>query len=137
MAGSGPPPKERRRRQNADIYADVQATVSPDGEVRGPKLAGTWLPETVEWHETWRRAPQAATFVDTDWMRLRMLAALVEDYFGNPHHLKLAEIRLNESLLGATHVDRLKARMKIEQPAPVEVPVGVTAINEYRNRLTG
>jgi hypothetical protein len=137
MAGNGPPPKERRRRQNADTYADVQVTVSPDDTLRGPELRGRWRTGTTQWYETWRRSPQAAAFVDTDWMRLRMLAALVDDYFGQPHHLKLAEIRLNESLLGATHVDRLKARMKIEPPAPAEVPVGVTALDEYRNRLSG
>jgi hypothetical protein len=32
--------------------------------------------------------------------------------------MKLAEIRQNESLLGATHVDRLKARIKVEAEAP-------------------
>jgi hypothetical protein len=34
--------------------------------------------------------------------------------------MKLAEIRQNESLLGATHTDRLKARIKVEQPAEAD-----------------
>lgn len=136
MPGHGPPPSERRRRQNKDTYSDVQATVQIDDALRGPELTGDWLPETVQWYQTWRRAPQAAVFVDTDWQRILMLLPLVNGYFRKPHHLTLAEIRLNESLLGATHADRLRARIKVEKP-PVEVPAGVTAIQTYRDRLTG
>src|SRR5882757_7366420 len=105
MAGNGPPPAERRRRNNKDTYADVQATVGTVAvTVRGPDLDGIWLPQTVRWFETWRRSPIADLFLDTDWQRLLMLLPLVEDCFDRPHHLKLSEIRLNESLLGATHV---------------------------------
>jgi len=42
----------------------------------------------------------------------------------------------NEGLLGATHVDRLKARIKVESQ-PQEVPDGVPSIDEYRERLAG
>lgn len=138
MAGSGPPPAENRRRRNADTYANVQARIDPaDTTRRGPVLVGGWLPETLEWYDTWRRAPQAVLFVSTDWQRLRMLVPLVEDYFKKPHHLKLAEIRQSESLLGATHVDRLKGRIRVERPEPAPVAQGVTALDEYRTRLAG
>lgn len=136
MAITGPPPSERRRRTNKDTYADVQATVAVTDEVRGPVLEGDWLPETVRWYETWRRSPQAAVFVATDWQRLAMLAPLVDDYFDRPHHLKLAEVRQNESLLGATHVDRLRARIKVEAK-PAATPPGVAAMDDYRTRLAG
>lgn len=137
MAGNGPPPAERRRRNNADTYADVQATIRSTSEVRGPELTGRWLAATKRWYETWRRAPQAEVFLATDWQRLQMMLPLVDDYFARPHHLKLAEIRLNESLLGATHVDRLRGRIKVEtKPETVAAP-GVTALDDYRSRLTG
>lgn len=45
-----------------------------------------------------------------------MLAPLVQAYFAEPTTKLLAEIRLNEGLLGATHADRLRARIKVEQP---------------------
>lgn len=151
MAGNGPPPKANRRRTNADTYADVQTKVS----VTADKLYGPSLLEAVgdvvicnwdeaalslveDWWDNWRRAPMAEAFLNTDWQRLTMLALLVADYFTHPHHMKLAEIRQNESLLGATHVDRLKARIKVERDAaPAETPPGVAALDDYRQRLAG
>jgi hypothetical protein len=137
MAGNGPPPSEQRRRRNADTYSEVKTRLVVDDELRGPELKGRWRVGTRDWWNTWRRSPQACAFLETDWQRLRMLAVLVDQYFGRPHHLILAEIRLNESLLGATHVDRLKARMKVEQAEVVDDGAQVTALDEYRNRLSG
>jgi hypothetical protein len=134
----GPAPSPQRRRRNADTYADVQATVkATKPEPSGPSLVDAMGPayqamavdvrELVEhWWQTWRRSPLSAVFLETDWSRLAMLAPLVASYFARPHYTKLAEIRQNEALLGATHVDRLKARIKVEQtpaeagPAPTD-----------------
>lgn len=145
----GPAPSEKRRRRNADTFADVQTTVSADSTtLHGPDF-GDAMGGLVElfdpsvrdlvnqWWDTWRSAPMAEAFLATDWERLRMLAPLVASYFARPHYTKLAEIRQNESLLGATHVDRLRARIKVERPEPTAVPAGVTALDEYRNRLSG
>lgn len=140
MAGFGPPPSEHKRRRNADTFEGQEVTVQADAEVRGPELphAELYGPQTVAWYETWRRAPQAAAFVGTDWQRLAMLAPLVDTYFAEPSTKLLAEIRLNEGLLGATHVDRLRGRIKVEQPkqpagAP---PAGVADLTSRRRRLT-
>src|ERR1700759_2587866 len=105
MAGNGPAPNPNRRRRNADTYSGNQTPVVDDGALVGPALTGVWSDHVRSWYDTWRRSPQAKAFVDTDWMRLRMLAPLVDSYLQSPHHMKLAEIRQNESLLGATHVD--------------------------------
>jgi hypothetical protein len=72
---------------------------------------GAWSEQVLVWYEIWRTSPQAKTFVMTDWMRLRMIAPLLEDYLNKPTAMKMAKIRQNESLLGATHTDRLKARI--------------------------
>ncbi len=146
----GPAPQENKRRRNADVYADVQTRVSTTNSiVRGPSLqeatAGTLAtfdPPIValveDWWETWRSSPVAEAFLDTDWSRLAMVAHLVASYYARPHYTKLSEIRQNESLLGATHVDRLRARIKVERgEAPKEQPAGVTALNDYRSRLSG
>ena len=141
MAGNGPPPKEQRRRRNADTYEGLQSTVSaddPPSEV--PEMPeGDWLPETVEWWEDWCASPQAKLFLATDWRRLRMLVPLVDKYHSEPEGKTLAEIRLNESLLGATHTDRLKARIKVERgdgkPQPGQTPAGVAALDEYRKAV--
>jgi hypothetical protein len=147
MAGNGPPPNPHRRRRNADTYAGAQTLIqATSSKLRGPSLAKAtggqsilWQPELRElvdaWWTTWRRSGTAVAFLETDWSRLTMLIPLVKSYFDKPHYTKLAEIRQNESLLGATVVDRLKARIKVEDGAdPVAAP-GVTALDDYRNRL--
>ena len=71
MPGYGPPPAENRRRTNKDEFEEQAVTVSSDGGVHGPELPHgvLYTPRTVDWYETWRRAPQAAAFVGTDWQR--------------------------------------------------------------------
>jgi hypothetical protein len=136
MPGFGPAPKEQKRRRNADTYSDVQVNIVNDGDLVGPALEGTWSPETRSWWDIWRRSPQAKTFLTTDWVRLRDIARLREVFANKPTALMFAEIRQNEALLGATYTDRLRARMKVEQPTDkVEAPAGVAAIDAYRNRL--
>lgn len=134
MPGRGPAPAERKRRRNADTYADVAATVVDDGEVCGPEPDEDWSASVRDWFETWRRSPQAKVFVGTDWQRLRMLAPTVEAYVAGD--LKaMTEIRLNESLLGATHADRLRNRVKVEREAAATL-APVTALYD-RDRLAG
>lgn len=149
MSGHGPAPSEKRRRRNADTYADVQTTVAADAVApRGPEfedamgsMLAAWQPPLQElvarWWNTWRRSPLTEAFLETDWERLAMVGPLVASYYAHPHYTKLSEIRQNESLLGATHVDRLRARIKVERNEPTAVPAGVTALDEYRNRLAG
>lgn len=148
MAGNGPAPKENRRRRNADTYADVQVKVQATAtklhgrplELATAGMSLTWPPQikalVEEWWMTWRRSPLAEAFLETDWQRLAMMAPLVASYYARPGQLILAEIRQNESLLGATHVDRLKARIKVERDEPdTATAPGVTALADYRARL--
>ncbi len=136
MPGNGPAPKPNHRYRNADVYSNVQQTVVDDGELCGPALEGAWPVAVRGWYDIWRRSPQAKTFLITDWARLRMLAPLVANYLESPTPIKMAEIRQNESLLGATYVDRLKGRIKVEAPSPVDsAPVAIAVIDDYRRQL--
>lgn len=85
-----------------------------------PELPGAdkFSAATNTWYLTWARSPQASTFTSTEWLRLHMLAPLVEAYYTSPDKNLMAEIRLNESKLGATLEDRLRMRLKIEEPQP-------------------
>jgi hypothetical protein len=125
VAGFGPPPKENRRRRNADSFgADVSAP--PPDTAAAPPLPSParWLKPTRTWWATWADSGQAAHFTATDWQRLLALLPLVDAYhrLTAPEHAEdtrkvraaleiLKEIRQNESLLGATHLDRLRGRM--------------------------
>lgn len=124
MPGRGPVPKpaDQRRRRNADTVSG--ATVIDDGEIVGPELVdvtgrATWTEQTLRWWSTWQASAQAKLFISTDWQRLGMVAALVESYWKRPSMAALSEIRLNEERLGATVVDRQRARITVERPDAV------------------
>ena len=120
MAGYGPPPAENRRRRNADRYEGHEVTVDQAATVEAPPLPGRHPKAVQDWYATWCSSPQAQAFTVTDWQRLHMLAPLVAAYFKRPDKQLMSEIRLNESLLGATHVDRLRARIKVAETPPGE-----------------
>lgn len=114
MPGRGPlpsPATQRERTTRARLAAT--AVVVDDGEARGPELHGDFGPFTRDWYDTWRRSAQGQLFTSTDWLRVRMLAPLIEAYSRRPSAAAFSEIRLNEERLGATYVDRLRARIRV------------------------
>ena len=132
--GTMHPPKPGAARRNAPQHGET--TLRDDGVVRGVELAGEWSDETRHWHETWRRSPQAQLFLATDWGRLALLAPIVEAYFRRPSAAALSEIRMNEERLGATVVDRMRARMRVVDDEPDDAPAprgsNVTPISASR-----
>lgn len=130
-----PKPDGQRRRRNAPTHSDQIVTV--DDELRGPELAGPFSPSTLAWFETWRRSPQAQLFEETDWSRLVLLAPIVDAYFRRPSAAALSEIRMNEERLGATVVDRMRARIRIERDHEDEEAdvVPLHAVNGLRDRM--
>jgi hypothetical protein len=118
-SGTLTPSKPNRHRTGKPTH-DIVA-LKDDGIVRGPELRDLtsrddWSEFTVNWYETWRKAPQAQLFEATDWQRLGLLAYIVERFTVRPSASSLQEIRQNEERLGATVVDRLRARMTIQHP---------------------
>lgn len=107
------PKGEGRRRRNAPAHGET--VLADDGIRRGPDLPAGYDPAVVEWFETWRTSPQAVVFEATDWQRLLMLAPIVQAYMRRPSAAALGEIRMNEERLGATVVDRMRARMRVER----------------------
>lgn len=112
-------PDGQRRRRNAPTHDTT--TLVRDNILRGPSLEQAtgrsedeWLPQVAMWWNTWRASPQAQAFESTDWLRLATLAPIVESYWTKPTASALSEIRMNEERLGATVVDRMRARFKIE-----------------------
>ncbi|WDS52027.1 terminase small subunit [Microbacterium phage Caron] len=112
--------RDTRRRQAGTV------TVHHDGELRGPEFPTDIIPHphpaTVAWWETWRKAPQAALFLDTDWQTLKRAVRLQEDVMTAPRASAAAvsELRLIEERLGATVVDRMRAKIAVsDAPAPL------------------
>lgn len=159
MAGMGMAPKDGPKQGRYTSPLDegaVEVSECSVGAVEAPVLPGfrEYSVKTKRWWNTWIESPQTATFTGTDWQRLLMLAPLVESYYelmGSPrgrgnitNAMKLmAEIRQNESLLGATHLDRLRGRIKIDRASETSVPQeeematpeGVAIMADYRKSL--
>jgi len=141
MAGNGPLAKDQHQRErNTKRHQADTATVSQDDEVRGPDLEGDYLPQTHRWYNTWRTSPQAQLFETTDWLRLILLASLVNQYFVFPTTAALAEIRLNEERLGALYADRQRAKIRItprEQDDETPSLAIVSSADDARARMRG
>jgi hypothetical protein len=120
VAGHGPPPKDPEKRSPKSRAVQMTTLGPPPDPGDVPELVGDFNPPTFDWYATWAGSPQASMFVGTDWQRLAMLAPLVHDYFESPAKDLLGEIRLNEALLGATPVDRLRLRWRLPEEAPAE-----------------
>lgn len=102
------------------------------GTVHGPTLedatlSADWSPFVVKWWDTWRLMPQAVDFEATDWLRLALLAPFYEAVLRKPSAATLSEIRMNEERLGATVVDRMRARMIIEPREDAEATLAAVA----------
>jgi len=132
MAGRGPAPKhggEPARRRKNETMTQLEAT----SVVSAPPLpGGPYRAEVVAWYRVWCESPQAQRFLATDWQRLHMIAPLVQSYWDEPNVRVLGEIRLNESLLGATEADRARLRWDVK---PAVVPVSSPAERRERIRL--
>jgi hypothetical protein len=118
MPGRGPAPKKERTRPNDTARRSAEFTTLPaDGELRGPDLPdGDWHPRTLDWWQTWRRSPMAATFIDADWSFLLDTAMLHSEMWqGETKHA--AEIRLRVGKLAGTPEDRLRLRMEVDAEA--------------------
>jgi len=78
-----------------------------------------FLKATREWYARWARSPMATRFTEVDWDRLRYVVAPLFDRFIRSSSKELAgELRLQESLLGATLMDRQRLGLRIDGPKP-------------------
>lgn len=142
MGGMGPPPSANSRRRNK-VYTE-HLNPSGDIDVRSTKLRNrsSYCAFTQYWFDVWASSPQSEAFEETDWLRLQMIAPLVERLMTNPNaasQLLLAEIRQNESLLGGTVMDRMRLRMgkKDEDRDPDELPEDVADFMAHMDKKRG
>jgi hypothetical protein len=122
------PKKPNSVNRNSSALAAPAHVLADDGVTRGPSLEDAtgrddWDADVRRWYAGWQTAPQAQVFTSTDWARLALLAPLVERYFEDPKPTLMSEIRMNEERLGATHVDRLRARISVKPSDAPDAPV--------------
>jgi hypothetical protein len=111
-------PRDARRHVESD--ATWPWVVLEGGPAPAPRLAGArrLLPATRAWWRVWVERGTVAGFIETDWLRLQMVALLVDFFYRakEPRVAKrlMSEIRLNEAKLGGTVFDRLAALKRQE-----------------------
>lgn len=135
MGGRGPAPKSERSRPNdtARRHAEM-VRVAPDDVVRGRDLPEhDWHPRTLRWWDTWRRSPQAQTFVGTDWDFLEDTAFLYDAMAKGDTGLA-GELRLRVAKFGATPEDRMRLKLSIDESVSTE-PVVQRLDDDRKRRL--
>ena len=136
MAGRGPTPKNPEDRQRRHATVPMTELVLGDTPVNAPKLPGATklLKATRDWYANWCASPNASQFTITDWQRLHMLSLLVDEFYRKPEKTLMAEIRLNESELGATVASRQRLRWTVKQPAAGELVPQAKSRNQKSKR---
>lgn len=158
MAGMGPAPKERPHRRNQPGFEELPAegyrgkypslpatwteTVTRmvktgDGEQEpvSEEVRFTYLQATRDWYDDHATSPQATKFVATDWRRLSMIAPLVDQFHRSPSEKLAKELRLQETTLGATVMDRRRMRMNVASPQAARGKAPVVSLASLRDRL--
>jgi hypothetical protein len=128
MAGRGPAPGANPNRKNPwerrHRVQDAEFEDLPSEGYQGayPKLPASYLDvdesvrflkRTREWYETWARSPMACRFTAVDWMRLQDIAPLKDRYYRKQTPSLAGELRLQESLFGATVLDRQRMHWRV------------------------
>lgn len=133
----GTKPAEERRRRNKPTHDWTEVDDVPfDG---GPKLpptkAGerTWPTATRRWWKAISRMPHCVLWDEGDWI-FALDTACIHAAFHNGDIKAATELRNREKVMGTTVDFRRDLRIRYVEPA-VEVPAGVTAIEDYRRQL--
>jgi hypothetical protein len=147
VAGRGPAPKPRRQRARDEKAVDLLPAEGHTGAA--PPLPSSYrvtdghheaqqrfLKPTREWYARWARSPMATRFTEVEWDRLRYVVAPLFDRFLRSSSKELAgELRLQESLLGGTMMDRQRMRLRIDDAEPAAQPPSDELQAEYDELL--
>lgn len=135
MAGPGRPPKDpdKRVRRNKEHRSTLAGGPSGARPIPQPPPDG-WHPATIRWWEVWSSSPQAAKFTAPAWNRLETLAPIVETFWRTGSLEAMREIRLNESLLGATPMDLSRLKWDLADDKAPEPTASPDELTKWRSR---
>ncbi|QNJ42028.1 phage terminase small subunit [Streptomyces buecherae] len=119
----GPKPKSNAVRRNKHPHAqELTPELQPGREL--PRALGIKTAGAKRFWETWTRAPQTVTWLETDWAELEVTTKLVDAFFQGDTKVA-AEIRQRVAKWGATVEDRARLRISVKEPGTDE-PEGDT-----------
>ena len=137
----GPVPRRSSERRRRNKEAEVE-TVAPLTE-KVPQPAGDpkWHPIALEWYESLSTSGQARFYEPSDWIFAKYVAEAMSRNIkarGSKFSSVLfASVCSGMSDLLTTEASRRRVRLEIERADAAQEPAGVTAIADYRQRLSG
>lgn len=137
MPVTGTKPKGEVRRRNRPVLDWQEVDAVPYHG--GPKLPKTqpggmpWHQWTKDWWGVVSAMPHCVLWDESDW-RFALETAIVAARFHSGDVKVATELRNREKVLGTTMDFRRDLRIRYVEPT-IEVPAGVTAIEEYKQRL--
>jgi hypothetical protein len=140
MGGKGPSPKENAVRRNIVDTSHLEEYEGPiDKRLKQLPKRSSYSAETQLYFDVWAESEQSQWFMPTDWLALRVMARLHENFVRTGSHFVASELRQRESLLGATIGDRMRLRVsalkdkpakKDEKPGPTTIEVDMAEFEE-------
>lgn len=143
MGRAGPLPKRSNEimghRTKAEM-AEREVVPIPADVVPVPEANPAWDPITREWFESLGESGQRLFFEPSDWAVARYVAENMAESLKRPGVNAAtfsAIMKATESLL-STESSRRRLRLELQRKTTApEESAGVTAINEYKRRITG
>ena len=134
----GPVPKrsEQRRRRNP---VEVDSSPASTAVVLGPD-APEWLEGLARgWYESLRTSGQAIYYTASDWASALTIAKAIARFEERPSAHMLTAILSGFGSLAATEGERRRLRIELEraEASDADEEAAVTALNEWRDRLSG
>jgi len=136
----GPVPKrssERRRRNKDSAVETIKPVVA---KVEQPPAIAGWHPIALAWYESLASSGQAQFYEPSDWQYARYVADVMSRNLKQRAKFSavlFASVTSAMNDLLTTEASRRRVRMEIERSGAGEVPASVTAIADYRRRLSG
>lgn len=141
MGARGPVPKrsdQRRRRNQPEI--DVAAAQGA-AHVPVPEPDGAWHQIAQDWFRSLGASGQSAFYEPSDWQTARYVAEAMSRNLesGKFSAMLFSSVMSAMSSLLATEGDRRRLRIELERAAveDADEEAAVTALNEWRDRLSG
>lgn len=124
----------------AELAEREKITVAAE-QVPAPEADPTWHPIAREWFESLGESGQSQFFEPSDWATARYVAEAMHQHLQRGASMgaqMFAAVMSAAAELLSTEGSRRRLRLELQRAKPAqENTAGVTAINEYKKRITG
>ena len=133
--GTKPKAPEEKRTRHASTHEWIEVQNVPNPNPREmPK--GRWNAGAKRWWAAISKMPHTVLWDEEDWEFAEETLKLHQDFWAGKSTLA-AELRLRRQRMGATWDARRDLRIRYVQALPGEEAQGITALDDYKSRISG